>query len=289
MKEFYITADDGLELSVTEFEKENPKAVIQVIHGAMEHKERYYHFCRFLNEQGYAVFVSDNRGHGHSVNDKYFLGNFDSSMKIVNDQYTITKYIKFNYPEKDLYMFGHSYGSMLARLYLQNHDDEIKKLVLTGTMFPMHIAEIGRAITKLNSKVFGGDTRKGPVPFVANSGVDIWVCADEDTMTAYRNDPLVQNCKYTNNAVGCLVEADALMKKVKNYMVKNPQLSILTANGKNDVCRGTFIGLNESIRLLNKIGYQRVFAITYPGMRHEVINETDKAAVYEDIIRFYNS
>lgn len=289
MKEFYITADDGLELSVTEFEKENPKAVIQVIHGAMEHKERYYHFCRFLNEQGYAVFVSDNRGHGHSVNDKYFLGNFDSSMKIVNDQYTITKYIKFNYPEKDLYMFGHSYGSMLARLYLQNHDDEIKKLVLTGTMFPMHIAEIGRAITKLNSKVFGGDTCKGPVPFVANSGVDIWVCADEDTMTAYRNDPLVQNCKYTNNAVGCLVEADALMKKVKNYKVKNPQLSILTANGKNDVCRGTFIGLNESIRLLNKIGYQRVFAITYPGMRHEVINETDKAAVYEDIIRFYNS
>lgn len=289
MKEFYITADDGLELSVTEFEKENPKAVIQVIHGAMEHKERYYHFCRFLNEQGYAVFVSDNRGHGHSVNDKYFLGNFDSSMKIVNDQYTITKYIKFNYPEKDLYMFGHSYGSMLARLYLQNHDDEIKKLVLTGTMFPMHIAEIGRAITKFNSKVFGGDTRKGPVPFVANSGVDIWVCADEDTMTAYRNDPLVQNCKYTNNAVGCLVEADALMKKVKNYKVKNPQLSILTANGKNDVCRGTFIGLNESIRLLNKIGYQRVFAITYPGMRHEVINETDKAAVYEDIIRFYNS
>ena len=289
MREFYITADDGLELSVAEFEKENPKAIIQVIHGAMEHKERYYHFCKFLNDNGYAVFVSDNRGHGHSVNDKYFLGNFDSSMKIVEDQYIITKYIKSVYPGKDLYMFGHSYGSMLARLYLQDHDDEIKKLVLTGTMFPMHVAELGKSITKLNSRAFGGNTRKGPVPAIANSGVDIWVCADADTMKAYRSDPLVQNCKYTNDAVGCLVEADALMKKVRNYKTKNPQLPILTANGKNDVCRGTFIGLTGSIKLLNKAGYHRVFAITYPGMRHEVINETDKASVYKDILDFYNS
>ena len=50
MKEFYITASDGLELSVAEFEEENPKAVIQIIHGAMEHKERYYPFMDYLAE-----------------------------------------------------------------------------------------------------------------------------------------------------------------------------------------------------------------------------------------------
>lgn len=289
MKEFTITASDGLELSLALFEKEDPKAVIQVVHGAMEHKERYYHFCNFLNEQGYAVIVSDNRGHGHSVNEEYFLGNFDSSMKIVEDQYEITKYIKSLYPGKDLYMFGHSYGSMLARIYLQDHDDEISKLVLTGTMFPMRIAEIGQAITKLNSKVFGGNTYKGPVPAIANSGVDVWVCKDAETMSKYRNDPLVQNCKYTNNAVGCLVEADALLKKVRKYKVRNPGLPILTANGSDDVCRGTFLGLHESVKLLNRIGYHHVFTITYPGMRHEVINETDKASVYRDIVNFYNN
>lgn len=289
MKEFTITANDGLELSVALFEKENPKAVIQVIHGAMEHKERYYHFCSFLNEQGYAVIVSDNRGHGHSVNDKYFLGNFDSSMKIVEDQYEITKYIKSVYPENDLYMFGHSYGSMLARLYLQEHDDEIKKLVLTGTMLPLHIAEFAVELMKLDKKAFGGNTLKGPVPAIANSGVDIWVCKDADTMKAYRNDPLVQNCKYTNNAVSSLIEADSLMKKVKNYKTKNPGLPILTANGREDVCRGTFLGLHRSVRLLNKIGYNHVFTITYPNMRHEVINETDKASVYKDILNFYNN
>lgn len=289
MKEITVTAKDGLKLSAAVFEKDNPKAVIQVIHGAMEHKERYYHFCNFLNEQGYAVIVSDNRGHGHSVNDKYFLGNFDSSLEIVEDQYRITKYIKSEYPGKELYMFAHSYGSMLARIYLQEHDDEIGKLVLTGTMFPMHIAEAAGAVMKLNNKIFGGCTRKGPVPAAANSGVDVWVCKDAGTMSNYRSDPLVQNCKYTNNAVTCLIEADALMKKVKRYKLKNPDLPILSANGRNDVCRGTFIGLNESVRLLNKAGYSHVFTVTYPGMRHEVINETDKASVYRDIVSFFNN
>ena len=289
MKEITITATDGLGLSAALFEHDSPKAVIQVIHGAMEHKERYYHFCSFLNEQGYAVIVSDNRGHGHSVNEKYFLGNFDSPMMIVEDQFEITKYIKSLYPDKDLYMFGHSFGSMLARIYLQEHDDEIKKLVLTGTMFPMLIAEAGTALAKWNSRTFGGNTFKGPVPAIANSGVDIWVCADAETMRNYRNDPLVQNCRYTNDSVKGLIEADALLKKIGDYKVKNPSLPILTANGKNDVCRGTFIGQQKSVRLLNKIGYNRVFAITYPGMRHEVINETDKASVYNDIVRFFNS
>ena len=289
VKEFTITANDGFELSAALFGKDDPKAVIQVIHGAMEHKERYYGFCDFLNEQGYAVIVSDNRGHGHSVDEKYFLGNFDSPLRIVEDQYEITKYIKGVYPGKDLYMFGHSFGSMLARIYLQEHDDEIKKLVLTGTMFPMLIAEAGTALAKWNSGKFGGNTYKGPVPAIANSGVDLWVCADENTMRDYRNDPLVQNCKYTNDSVKGLIEADALLKKVRNYRVKNPSLPILTANGRNDVCRGTFIGLRKTVRLLNKIGYNHVFTITYPGMRHEVINETDRASVYNDIVGFYNS
>ncbi|MBR4766314.1 MAG: alpha/beta fold hydrolase [Clostridia bacterium] len=289
MKEFTVTANDGLALSAALFEKEDPKAVIQVIHGAMEHKERYYHFCNYLNEQGYAVIVSDNRGHGHSVNDKYFLGNFDSPMMIVEDQFEITKYVKSLYPGKDLYMFGHSFGSMLARIYLQEHDDEIEKLVLTGTMFPMLIAEAGSALAKWNSKTFGGNTYKGPVPAIANSGVDIWVCADPQTMNDYRNDPLVQDCKYTNDSVRGLIEADALLKKTGAYKVKNPALPILTANGRNDVCRGTFVGLQKSVSLLNRIGYNHVFTITYPGMRHEVINETDRLSVYNDIVRFYNS
>ena len=43
------------------------------------------------------------------------------------------------------------------------------------------------------------------------------------------------------------------------------------------------------MKALNKAGYIHVQTITYPGMKHEIINELDKASVYSDIVRYYNS
>ena len=64
MREFNIEAADGLNISSAIFECENPKALVQIIHGSVEHKERYFNFASFLNKNGYAVILSDNRGHG---------------------------------------------------------------------------------------------------------------------------------------------------------------------------------------------------------------------------------
>ena len=48
----------------------NPKAVVLIIHGMMEHAGRYYDFAKFLNDNGYIVVANDLRGHGHSAIDK---------------------------------------------------------------------------------------------------------------------------------------------------------------------------------------------------------------------------
>lgn len=289
MKEFTITAADGLELSVALFECDDPKALIQVIHGAKEHKERYYDFIEFLNSKGYAVIVSDNRGHGHSVNDEYFLGHFDGIMQVVEDQLLITKYIKSLYPGKELYMFGHSLGSCIARIYLQKHDDEIKKLVLTGTVFPIPICKLGDKFCAIAMKNHGRNSAEGIIAKIANADSDSWICANPETMAVYRKDMLVKKCTYTNAAVASIVQADELMTDYKSFEVRNPSLKILSANGAEDVCMGTPVGLRSSIKALNKIGYKDVQGIIYPGMKHEVINEKDNAKVYNDILNFYNN
>ena len=77
MEEFTLKADDGLDLSIALFEIENPAAIVQIIHGMKEHKERYYDFIHFLNETGFSVVISDNRGHGKSLNDKFPLGHME--------------------------------------------------------------------------------------------------------------------------------------------------------------------------------------------------------------------
>ena len=289
MKEFTLKASDGFELSCALFENENPKALIQVIHGAKEHKGRYYHFCGFLQEMGYAVITSDNRGHGKSVNEKYFLGHFESAERIVEDQHEISLYIKQMYPGRELYLFGHSFGSIIARMYLQNYDDEIEKLVMTGTVLPMHTAGIARGITALAKRTHGTNTLKGLIARMVNSGPDSWVCGNPYTMREYHNDPLVQNCNYTNGAINAIAAAEANLTKYKKFSCKNKELRILTANGEKDVFRGTYKGLHRTVKALNKVGYIHVQTITYPGMKHEIINELDKASVYSDIVRYYNS
>ena len=56
---------DDLALSVMTFTPDTaPKAVIQIVHGMCEHKERYIPFMEFLCSNGYACIIHDHRGHG---------------------------------------------------------------------------------------------------------------------------------------------------------------------------------------------------------------------------------
>ena len=146
MKAIELTAPDGLKLSVALFEAEHPNGIVQIIHGSVEHKERYFDFCEFLVANGYTAIVSDNRGHGASVNADYPLGYMDSWQKIVADQYQITQYIRSLHPLLPFYMLGHSLGSVFARCYLEKHDNELKKLILSGTVYyNFFTPEIGTA------------------------------------------------------------------------------------------------------------------------------------------------
>ena len=73
MKKEFIKTRDEYNLDVHIFEVENPRAVIQVIHGMEEHQERYEDIIKVLNKKGFLVVSSDMRGHGKSCK-KYLDG-----------------------------------------------------------------------------------------------------------------------------------------------------------------------------------------------------------------------
>jgi alpha-beta hydrolase superfamily lysophospholipase len=63
-------------------------------------------------------------------------------------------------------------------------------------------------------------------------------------------------------------------------------LPILSVSGEGDPVTGGKLGLKDTVDTLMKIGYLDVTSIVYPGMRHEVLNEDDRLAVYSDISSF---
>ncbi len=112
----------------------SPIGIVQIIHGgAAEVKSRYEQVARFLQEAGYCVLVSDQRGHGDSVDAHFVRGYMPSVDVLVEDQHVITCFLKDLYPDLPLFLLGHSFGSMIARLYLGSYDHEIVGLIMTGT------------------------------------------------------------------------------------------------------------------------------------------------------------
>ena len=283
MTTFTLKEADGLELSIALFEAEQPRAILQIIHGSVEHKERYFELCDFICKNGITVIISDNRGHGASVDADYPLGYMDSWQKIIADQYLITQYIRAKHPTLALYMLGHSLGSVFARCYLEKHDEQLSKLILSGTVYYNVFTPVGILMAKFIIWFSGGKNYNMLLRKLAMNGENIeWVSSNKTNLAIYRSDPLC-GYAYPNKSILTVFEATRELKLIHHYACKNPNLPIMSISGEDDPVTCGPSGLKKTFRLLEKIGYHNFTNKVYPGMRHEVLNELKHQVVFNDV------
>ena len=268
----------------------NPKAVVLIVHGMMEHAFRYDNFARFLNDNGYYVIANDLRGHGHTAVDKKFgMGEKDIFQETVQDEIIMLEKIKdvYNLP---VYLFGHSYGSMIGQAIIQN-TDIVEKCVLCGTANGSSgIMKMGGSFTKFLS-LFKGDTAKAGVVenmCIKNYGKKFengnWLTRDENVFKAYQEDEF---CGGTF-PFGFYKSMLTNMKKINAGINKIGNKKIFLIAGEKDPvgsCGKQVVALNK--RYLSNNIDSRVKI--YPECRHELINELNKEEVYNDILDFFNS
>lgn len=268
----------------------NPKAVVLIVHGMMEHAGRYDNFARFLNDNGYYVIANDLRGHGHTAVDKKFgMGEKDIFQETVQDEIVMLEKIKdaYNLP---VYLFGHSYGSMISQAIIQN-TDIVEKCVLCGTANGSSgIMKMGGSFTKFLS-LFKGDTAKAGIVenmCIKNYGKKFengnWLTRDENVFKAYQEDEF---CGGTF-PFGFYKSMLTNMKKINAGINKIGNKKIFLIAGEKDPvgsCGKQVVALNK--RYLSNNIDSRVKI--YPECRHELINELNKEEVYNDILDFYNS
>ena len=283
-----LTMQDSLIVHALHFPCDNPKAVVQIIHGLKEHKQRYVYFSKFLQNNGYAVIVSDNRGHALSVNENFPLGHMETIELMVSDQYEITSYAKKLYPNTPVYMLGHSFGSMIARNYIQSYDDELSKLVLSGTVGydPLVFIPIflGNIIIKFQGR--HGKSKLLKMLLGVENGDTSWVCGNKEVMEEYKKDPFCSGYTYTNQAMHTIFNALKRLHNFQAYKCKNPDMPILSIVGELDPVTKGKKGIKDSENTLKKAGYKNVTTIVYKDMKHEVLNEIGKELVYQDVLSF---
>ena len=296
-QELTLKSVDGYELALALFEAQNPKAVIQFIHGMEEHKDRYDAFAEFLAENGYACVTNDLRGHGKNAPILSHISDKKGEKLLIEDQKEITKFIKEKYPELPVYIFAHSMGTIITRVLLQNEGDQYKKVAMSGYVNPNPVAGIGGALVSIitvfkgpkgHSKLINGMAMGPFTKAVEDRKTDLdWLSYNEDNVQAYIADPLC-GVEFTLGSFHTLMKLLSQMAKPKAFKKVDKEMPILLISGDADPCTGGEKGRANSLSVLNKAGYEKIEVITLEHMRHEILNETEKEKVYKAVLDFYN-
>ncbi len=297
-KEFTLKSNrDNLSLSIFMMVPKNPIGIVQIAHGMTEHKERYYDFMEFLSTSGYITVINDHRGHGKSIKENDDLGYMydDTSDYIVDDFHQITEYVKKEYPDLPVILFGHSMGSLIVRKYLKKYPRDVDKLIVCGSPSKNNMINMGITLTKLDILVKGEHHRSKTINNIAfaNNNKKIenpktpfdWLCTNHDVVEEYEKDPL-SGFTFTNNGFLNLFK---LMKDVydkKGWEVENPKLPILFIAGADDPVIVNKKEWLKSIDFLKKIGYTNIKCKLYKNSRHEILNEHTNDDVFRDVLDF---
>ena len=70
----------------------------------------------------------------------------------------------------------------------------------------------------------------------------------------------------------------------KGWKLSNPGLPVHFLSGADDPCMISAADMDKAVALMKKVGYSSSDLKLYPGMRHEILNESGKEAVWNDIL-----
>ena len=276
--------------------KEGAKGIVQLVHGMAERKERYEELMSFLAQNGYVCVCHDHRGHGESLKskeDRGFMGDYDGKA-IVEDAVLVGQYMKEQYPELPLILFGHSMGSLIVRCYAQTHDELLSKLIVCGSPSKNPLAGVAVGLEKCIRLFCGARHRSKLLAFLSTGkgdkqfpgeGNHAWLSRNRENVEEYLAD---EDCgfRFTCNGYENLFK---LLKKTyqkKGYEVKNPNLPIYFIAGEKDPVIVNEKAWRSAVDFMKEVGYVCVESKLYADMRHEIHNELGREEVYQDILCF---
>lgn len=289
---------DGLELDVLELvPKGTCKAILQIHHGMSEYKERYLPFMQYMAAHGYATAIHDCRGHGKSVREEKDLGYMygGGADALVEDAHQITRLLREEFPGVPLILFGHSMGSLVVRTYTKKYDRDMDMLVVCGSPSKNPYLKAGKLLVGMLKRLkgehyvssfletmsFGAFAKKFP----GEESRFAWCCSDPEIVKAYDESPL---CGFTFTVDGY----DALFQLMeetyseKGWQCSNPNMPVLFVGGAQDPCIGSPGKYAQAVQHMRRVGYRNTKGRLYPGMRHEILNETGKEKVFHEIRRY---
>ena len=276
-EQFWFTSADQLEIAAYRWPAHGPaSAIVQISHGMAEHVPRYDHVAATLNGAGFHVYANDHRGHGLTGTRSNSLGDFGTAgwNGLVDDMSALTRIAREREHGLPLILLGHSMGSIAAQQYIIEHSRDAVGVALSGS--------VATDLLAMNTTPDGDLTAFNQTFEPARTPFD-WLSRDTSAVDAYVADPL---CGFQLN------RASMMSLGMSTVRLADPkELARIRKDLPIYIFAGDADPLNHKLEWLKPVAVRyRAAAITnvsehyYPGARHEVMNETNREEVLDDLL-----
>ncbi len=251
-----------------------PRAVVIIVHGLGEHIGRYSHVAPKLADAGYAVYGLDHHAHGKTGGEpRTYFPSFDQP---VTDLKQYLDSIKAAQPGKNIFMYGHSLGSLITLVFALHYQDDLAGLVISGSTLAVETIQpaVLVALAGILDKIAPKFAVTPPVPSSTLS-------RDEAVSKAYDSDPLVEHGN-VRVRMGYQILSNSRYIKKHASELKRP---IFIFNGADDKLTPP----SGSQILYDNVGSTDKTLKFYDNLRHETHNEPEQGMVIDNIIQWLNA
>ncbi len=302
-EEFYFDSRDGKSrIHAVRYRPEDAgqiRCILQVVHGMAEYVERYEEFAAYLVERGFVVTGDDHLGHGKSVGEGGKQGYFcerDPATVLVRDVHRLKKLTEELYPGVPYVLMGHSMGSFITRNYLCRYGTGISGAVIMGTgMQPKAVLDMARLVAGIQRLFCGSGHVSRLLDRLAFGGYGRgitdrrtafdWLSRDRERVDRYIADPMC-GFTFTVNGFGALFELVLRLYSPENLAAVPRELPVFMVSGDADPVGDYGKGVRRAYDSLVAAGLTDIRLKLYPGGRHELLNETNRSQVMQDICRW---
>ena len=249
-----------------------PRGVVQLLHGVGEHAGRYGALIGALTAAGFHVYADDHRGHGrtgirqHGGPEK--LGRLGKGGLRAAEEavWQLTEIIRAENPDLPLVLLGHSWGSFLAQMLVNDHPDAWDAVILSGSALRMP-GSLNAA--PLNARWAADEA----------TGFE-WLSRDPAVWTSFDEDPLTTDVPLLK-LFGPIEAAKLYGRPAKDLGRDIPMLLLV---GRDDPVGGPRSVHKLADEYRNRSGLTDVTTLVYPDARHEIFNELQQDEVRADVL-----
>ena len=280
------------------------KACLLLSHGMVEHATRYERFAKRLTDKGFAFYAEDHRGHGETgklaeqegTGMMAHLADKDGFFRVVDDIHEEALRLREMYPNKKLFLLGHSFGSFVTQCFIEKYGECLDGVIICGSAGPrLAMTRTAKVIGKI-IKFFTGKHHYSK--FIDNvsfgsylAKIDdkwsdkAWLSRDKNEVQKYIDDPLCgmvcTTSFYCDMFTGlCWIHTKKHMKMIPT------KLPVFIIAGAEDPVGNYGKSVTDLYNIYKNNGIADLNMKLYDGARHELFNELQHEEVETDVINF---